>query len=99
MDNKPNMYRVNYLVMEGNNYAGGWGKRTADIKELGDAERFSNIESIVPMFIEMGDPVPSDVIYRAIDARKQENEHKRLKAIIETAEKHLAMCKELSGRM
>ena len=55
--------------MEGNNYAGGWGKRTADITSLGDAHRYSNIESIQPIYIEIGEPLEADIIKQAVDDR------------------------------
>ena len=65
MNNKPNMYRVNYQVMEGNNYAGGWGKRTKDVKELGEAGGFRNVTSVQPIYIEIGEAIADEVINRA----------------------------------
>ena len=71
MKNQPNMYRVNYQVMEGNNYAGGWGGRTADVESLGDVERFRNVKSVQPIYIELGDAMRIDIVEEAIAARKE----------------------------
>lgn len=72
MKSKPNMYRVNYRVMEGNNYAGGWGNRSADVESLADAGGFSEVQSVVPIFIEIGDPIADIEIQNAINARKDD---------------------------
>ena len=72
MKYKPNGYRVTYQVMEGNNYAGGWGERIADIKELHEVSKFDDIISVHPMYIEVGDvPVEKSKIKAAI--KKQGN--------------------------
>lgn len=93
MNNKPNMYRVSYLVMEGDNYAGGWGERSADVKTLGDVKRFSNIQSVVPIFIETGFPVSDDVIQKAVDERRQQEREQRLIDDVSMAEEQLRLAK------
>lgn len=79
--------------MEGDNYAGGWGKRVADIKELGDAEAFRKIESVIPIFIETGDPLPDSEIQAAIDERKQKKLHQRKINEVRRAEEQLERAK------
>jgi len=93
MDNKPNMYRVSYLVMEGNHYAGGWGERSADVKTLGDVKRFSNIETVVPIFIEIGIPISDDVIQKAVDERRQQERAQRNLDDVARAEEQLRLAK------
>lgn len=93
MENKPNMYRVSYLVMEGNNYAGGWGERSADVKTLGDVKRFSNVETVVPIFIEIGSPISDDVIQKAVDERRQQDRAQRSLDDVARAEEQLRFAK------
>jgi len=87
---KPNMYRVKYKVMEGNNYAGGWGERISDIDKLSDVRKFNNIISIKPIFIyEFDDDVPQNEIDNAIDEFIEEQERAELEREIERAKKRL----------
>lgn len=60
MINKPNMYRVHFQVMEGDNRAGGWADRFADIENLADVTRFSRITKVVPIYIEISDTSLTD---------------------------------------
>ena len=89
MNNKPNMYRVNYLVMEGDHYAGGWGARSADVKTLGDVKRFSNVETVVPIFIEIGEPISDELIHKAVDERRQQEISQRILDDIAKAKEQL----------
>lgn len=89
MKNKPNMYRVNYLILEGDNYAGGWVKRSADVSDLGDVSHFNNVDSVMPIFVEIGDPVDDVMIQEAIDARRQAEEEKRRRVKVARLEKLL----------
>lgn len=95
--NKPNMYRVNYLVMEGDNYAGGWGKRHADISVLGDVAKYSNVESVVPIFTEAGEPLDDAVIQKAVDERREQERQQRKIDDVRRAEKQLQSAKASLG--
>ena len=92
--NKPNMYRVTYSVMEGNNYAGGCGKRTADIVHLGDTIRFDHIESVCPIYIEQFADLPMPVVNLAIDTERASREQERKLLNIARAEEALKRAKE-----
>jgi len=52
MKNKPNMFRVRYMVMEGDNYAGGYVERKSDITDLDNLLNFNDIKSVTPIYIE-----------------------------------------------
>jgi hypothetical protein len=83
MKNKPNAYRVNYLVMEGDNYAGGWVNRFADVIALGEVERYSNIESVVPVFIECGEALSDEEIQNTIDSvRENRRQEEKRQAVL-----------------
>jgi hypothetical protein len=93
MKNKPNFFRVTYEVMEGDNYAGGWGERYADIKKLADAKRFDRIKKVVPIFIEVGDPLDIEVVNQAIDESKNLEKIKEKEREIKRLEKRLKTLK------
>jgi len=95
--NNPNMYRVNYRVMEGNNYAGGWGERHSDISELGDVIKFSNVDSVAPIFIEVGEPLDGAVIQKAIAERREQDEKSRKLEEVRRAERQLQAAKDAVG--
>lgn len=92
--NKPNMYRVNYLAMVGNHYAGGWGDCHADISNLGDVANYSNVQSVVPIFIEIGEPLDFDVIQKAVDERRGQQRQQRMTGEVRRAERQLQIAKE-----
>lgn len=93
MKNQPNMYRVTYNVMEGDNYAGGWVTRTKDVKELGDLINFKNWSSVKPIYVEVGNPVAHHLIEQAVDNRKARNEHNRKVDAVNRAERELLKAK------
>lgn len=94
MENKPNMYRVTYLVMEGDNYAGGWGERNQDIQHLSQLVRFNKIKSVIPVFSEFGEPLSDEVINRAIEAQKIALEKERLVSRVEYAKYELTIAQQ-----
>ena len=94
MKNKPNMFRVRYKVMEGNNYAGGWGKRTADVKELGDTIGFQNIQSVTPIYVEEFKPLHHTEVQHAQNARRDEIERQEKKDAVTLAEAKLKKAKK-----
>jgi len=80
--------------MEGDNYAGGWGKRTADVYSLGDVARFQHVDSVYPIFIEIDtQPVRPSEIDKAIQQRKEEDECTRKAHDVERLEAQLAAAK------
>ena len=93
MKNKPNMYRVTYLVMEGDNYAGGWGERTKDVKELGDLINVSRIQTVRPVYIEIGDIIDLADIDKATKKRKSEIEKQERINDVKRAEEQLKKAK------
>ena len=93
MKNKPNMYRVIYFVMEGNNYAGGWAERSTDVKTLGDVIRFSNVEDVLPIYIEIGTPVDELEIQKAVDERRQQDRQKKKRDDVREAQEQLRRAK------
>jgi hypothetical protein len=93
MKNKPNAYRVYYLVMEGDNYAGGWVNRFADVIALGEVERYSNIESVVPIFIECGEALSDEEIQNAIDTVRENRREEGKRQAVLNAEIALAAAK------
>jgi hypothetical protein len=90
MKNKPNMYRVTYLVAEGNHYAGGWGERVKDVSTLEDATKFNKIQSVNEIFIEIGDEIGEEELNKALDRRVDSENEKAKKAEISRLEKRLA---------
>jgi hypothetical protein len=90
---KYNMYRGNYLVMEGGNYAGGWGKRHADIFDLGDVAKYSHVESVVPIFIEFGEPLDDATIQKAVDELCEKKRQQRKIDDVQRAERQLQSAK------
>ena len=91
MDLKPNMYRVTYKVMEGNNYAGGWGTRTKDIEDLGDVCGIRNLVSVKPIFFhEFDEAVPESEIAKAIAKRVYENHRIKNERDVEIARVRLS---------
>ena len=95
--NKPNMHRVNYWVMEGDNYAGGWGERHADISALGEVAKFRNVESVVPIFIEVGEPLDDAVIQKAVNERRETERQQRKADDVRRAERQLQAAKAALG--
>lgn len=96
-EQQPNMYRVTYKVMEGDNYAGGWGTRTADVKSLDDIERFKHIESVVPIYkvVRVFDDqaLSPQAIQAAIEKSRQAKEEAKRRREVELAEKRLEQAK------
>lgn len=93
--NKPNMFKVTYRVMEGNNYAGGWGKRTVYLKDLGDCgSYYDKIESVIPIYIEEFKPISCGEVHNAIMIKEEENREKEKTSKIKRLEKEL---KDLKG--
>ena len=70
----PNQFRVTYEVIEGDNYAGGWVTHTAYVNELGDVQRFQNIKTVEPVFMEVGEPLTGLEIKNAAIQRAKEND-------------------------
>ena len=80
MKNTPNRWRVHYQVMEGNNYAGGWGRRIADVFFLSEVREFSNVIAVYPAYVEVStEPVAQEDIDRAIT---EYNENEKGKALL-----------------
>jgi hypothetical protein len=82
--------------MEGDQYAGGWVSRMADVLTLGEIEEYSNIESVVPIFIEYGETLSDEEVQKAIDTvrenRRQEKKRQdvlRAEAAFEAAKSRL----------
>lgn len=99
MNNKPNMYRVTYQVMEGDNYAGGWSDRIEDCKTLGEASQYRRIKSVKPIFIEIGDDVPDSVISKAREDEKRRVDIKRGKDEVLSAEARLRTAREVLNNL
>ncbi len=82
MKNNPNMYRVTYKKWTGSSHAGGWTELSSDVNELSDVERFNYIQSVTPIYIEIGEPIAQAEIDNAIEAkRKKDVEAKQNKAL------------------
>ena len=90
MKNTPNMFRVHYLVMEGNNYAGGWGRRFKDVEQLGDIINISNIQEVVPIYIEAFDSLTKAECDQAVAERKEANEVESKQRAVQRAQDQLA---------
>ena len=93
MIKKANMYRVTYLVMEGNNHAGGWGERTKDVKELGDLININRIQTVRPVYIEIGDIIDLADIDEATTKRRGEIEKQNSIDAVKKAEEQLKKAK------
>lgn len=89
-------YLVSYRVMEGNNYAGGWGKRTKIVDDIGDAEGIGDIDKIEP--ITIGGPIPNDTIETEFRKERERKTQEELQREIDWAEKKLVrLYKRLRG--
>lgn len=87
---EPNMYRVDYRVMEGDNYAGGWGKRTTTVTDLGDCLHISNIDAVTPIYVQEFPAVDRDVLIEATCIRQKAEKAERHAEKVARATKHLA---------
>lgn len=87
MDIKPNMFRIEY-------YVDGFDKRTADIKELWEAGKYSNVTKVCPIYLHVFDPVDPDVVQDAINEKALAEEEERKSQRIKMLEKEIA---ELKG--
>ena len=79
MKNIPNKYRITYKVWEEDSHSGDWVKRTTDVDSLGSAVWFKNIVSIVPIYIEFGEPITMEKIKQAIIDTQMEKRLAKLK--------------------
>ena len=90
MKNKPNMYRVHYRVMEGDNYAGGWGNRVGDVRSLRDVAVYDQVTAVYPMYMEVSKTaVPQEDIDKAIADDNETEKTKALLRDVAVAEKQL----------
>ena len=95
MKNTPNMFRVHYLIMEGNNYAGGLVERTKDVESLGGAINIKNVQKIVPLYIEFGEPITEREAGAAIQHRKDDDAKAEKQRAIKRAEEQLERAKKI----
>ncbi len=95
--NTPNMFRVSYQVSEGNNYAGGWSRRTVDIAELGDAINIPDIVEVYPGFIELFDVLDPAVVEKAIAVRWEKTGKQEALDAVKLAEQQLEDAKKKLG--
>ena len=90
MKNKPNMYKVVYRVMEGDNYAGGWGNRVDTVKSLSSLVDYENVTAVYPMYMEVSDEeVKQEDIDKAIAEHNEMEETKALLRDVAIAERQL----------
>ena len=90
MKNTPNMYRVHYRVMEGDNYAGGWGNRIGDVRSLRDVAVYDQVTAVYPMYMEVSETaVPQEDIDKAIADANEMEETKALLRDVAVAERQL----------
>lgn len=63
---------VYYMVMEGDNYAGGWGERKAEISELWQVKNYEKVKKVVPFVCETFDEVSKEEYSLAIENYKND---------------------------
>jgi len=88
--NTPNAYRVYYKVMEGDNYAGGWVTRQTDITRIGSLVDFDRIQKVVPIYVEIGEPLSQAEIDDARDNETAAREQKRRNDNVQRAQEQLS---------